>query len=182
MKRNVKIAIGLLLCSPIIAVGYMLTNNNKSDLAMAHQVIEREFVEVSHIDGDDLSILPQQEIILFDVRERSEYNISHLKDAVRVDPNMTVDDFIENYSDVTAGKTVIFYCSVGQRSSSFANRVQDVLMSSGAKAAYNLKGGIFQWHNEHRLLFNNSAEPTPYVHPYNPLWGRMIENRKYTQY
>ncbi len=182
MKRMVKVTIGLGLCSPIIAMGYMLSNSDNSDLAMAHQVIEREFVEVSHIDGDDLSILPQQEIILFDVREPSEYNVSHLKGAVRVDPDMTADDFIENFSNVTAGKTVIFYCSVGQRSSSFANRVQDLLMSSGARAAYNLEGGIFQWHNDHRLLFNNSAEPTLYVHPYDSIWGRMIENREYTQY
>ncbi len=182
MKRNVKITIGLGICGAIIAAGYTLGKSDTADLIVTHQAIEREFAEVSHIDGDDLSTLAEQDIILLDVREPSEYNVSHLKGAVRVDPDMTADDFIENFSNVTAGKTVIFYCSVGQRSSSFANRVQDLLMSSGARAAYNLEGGIFQWHNENRLLVNNSAEPTRYVHPYNPIWGRMIENRKYTQY
>lgn len=182
MNRKAKISIILLLCSPIVVASYTLLATDNSGLAEVHNAIEYEFANVRHIDGDQLSKLKEEEIILFDVRETSEYNVSHLKDAIHVDPEMLADDFVEKFSDISNEKTVIFYCSVGQRSSDFADRVQGALISSGAKAAYNLEGGIFKWHNERRVLFDKNAKPTQYVHPYDAIWGRMVKDQQYVQY
>ncbi|MEP2102505.1 MAG: rhodanese-like domain-containing protein [Parasphingorhabdus sp.] len=186
MSWLVKISILLLLCGTAAATGYVLLTNNSSgdssSLAGVHNLIERQFAKVNHMDGDRLSNLSREEIVLIDVREISEFSVSHLKGAFQVDPEMPSHAFVEKYSDISKGKTVIFYCSVGQRSSSFADRVQSALLSSGAKAAYNLEGGIFAWHNERRPLFDNSAKPTRYVHPYDPIWGRMVKHQEHTKY
>ncbi len=186
MSWPAKFSILLLLCGTIAAAGFMLLTNNRSGnspgLAGVHEMIEQQFAEVNHINGDDLSNLQQEDILLIDVREASEFGVSHLQDAVQVDPEMPTQDFIEQFSKISNEKIVIFYCSVGQRSSSFADRVQNALLSSGAKAAYNLEGGIFKWHNERRPLFDNSAQPTPYVHPYDPIWGRMVKDQDRTKY
>ncbi len=119
---------------------------------------------------------------MFDVREPSEFAVSHLKGVTRINPEISAQDFVEKFADITTGKAVIFYCSVGQRSSVLADRVQGALVSSGTKTVYNLEGGIFKWHNERRLLYANGVTPTEYVHPYNPIWGGFVKNQKYTRY
>ena len=182
MKRRMKISIVMLLCCPLIAASYLLLAGDDSGLAAVHDGIESQFAEVSHIGGDDLSVLSEEGIVLFDVREVPEFNVSHLKGAIRVDPGMSAQDFIEKFSDISKGKITVFYCSVGLRSSSLADRVQGALISSGAKAAYNLEGGIFKWHNERQPLYTSIAKPTEYVHPYNPIWGRMVNDQKRTRY
>ena len=182
MKWKAKTLIVLLVCSMLVATVYVVLASDDSALAKVHRGIELEFAEVSHIGGDDLSTLNKKGIVLFDVRDAPEFTVSHLKDAIRVDPAISAQHFVEKYSDIAKGKTVIFYCSVGQRSSNLANRVQAALISSGANAAYNLEGGIFKWHNERRPLYASSAKLTKYVHPYSPIWGSMVENQKYTRY
>lgn len=182
MKWKSRLSIALLLCSPFIAAGYFLLGSDGSDLAKIHDGIEREFAKVNHIDGDDLSALNPKDIILFDVREPPEFTVSHLKGAIRINPGISAQEFIEKFSDITKGKAAIFYCSVGQRSSDLTDRVQGALVSSGTKAAYNLEGGIFKWHNEHRPLYTSSAISTEYVHPYNPNWGGLVKDQKHTRY
>lgn len=182
MKWKSKVSIILLLCIPFIGVGYFALAGDRSDLAKIHNDIEREFVEVKHIDGDDMAALNPKDIILFDVREGPEFAVSHLKGSIRVDPGISTDDFIAEFSDITKGKAVIFYCSVGQRSSELADRVNSALISSGTNAAYNLEGGIFKWHNERRPLYTDSAIPTKYVHPYNSNWGSLIKGQKLIRY
>lgn len=182
VKRGKKISIALLLCSPLIAASYLWLDSDGFDLAKVHDGIELQFTEVNHVDGDGLSVIGQENIILFDVREPSEFTVSHLKDAIRIDPDISTQSFAEEFSNISKGKTVIFYCSVGQRSSDLANRVQGALISSGAKASYNLEGGIFKWHNERRPLYSSSANPTEYVHPYNSFWGRMVDDQTLIQY
>ncbi len=182
MNGKAKMSVALLLCALLVAAGYILFARDEGGLATVHDGIEIQFVQVAHIDGDSLSALRHESVVLFDVREVPEYSVSHLKDAIRVDPDMSAQDFVERYSDLSKGKTVIFYCSVGQRSSDLADRVQGDLISSGAKAAYNLEGGIFKWHNESRPLYTSGTKPTAYVHPYDPVWGRMVKDQKNTRY
>ena len=84
-------------------------------------------------------------------------------------------------ADAAKGKTVVFYCSVGVRSSKLAARLQKALTARGAKAVYNLQAGIFNWHNEHRPLTTGSA-PTSFVHPFDDHWGQLVERRDLLSY
>ena len=64
------------------------------------------------------------------------------------------------------------YCSVGYRSARIADRLQQ----AGCDRVYNLEGSIFKWANEKRPLYQ-SDRPTTIVHPYNPLWGQLLNKR-----
>ena len=91
-------------------------------------------------------------------------------------PQTATDDFIRENGEMIRGKTAVFYCSVGQRSSDFLNRVYKACKTAGAKECHNLRGGIFRWYNEGRPVVNGNGE-TDDIHGYNPLWGMMIEKR-----
>ena len=116
------------------------------------------------------------------MRRASEFDVSHLEDAVQIDPGISAADFSEQYKDEINGKTVVFYCSVGRRSSRLAERVDTVLTENNAAASYNLIGGLFQWSNDGRSMMSPTGQSTNAIHPYNPYWARLIENKSVIQY
>ena len=71
---------------------------------------------------------------------------------------------------------VVFYCSVGERSSQMAKKADKLLRERGAHGVYNLRGGIFAWHNATNPLVDAKGI-TPYVHPYNDKWGELLVHR-----
>ena len=71
---------------------------------------------------------------------------------------------------------MVFYCAVGVRSGLMLARVQPVLASKGAQAAYNLRGGIFRWHAAGRSLVADGTGIAPTtVHPYDAAWGKLLD-------
>lgn len=171
----VGMAVTLSISGPISA-------QENSALSVKHEKIMQDFPEVAHISSDELRQIETRKALIFDVRETNEYNVSHMPSAILVSPKMPTQDFLEKYSGAATGKTVIFYCSVGQRSSIFARRVQDSLKSSGATAVFNLEGGLFNWHNENLPLVTPTNNSTEYIHPYNQFWGRMVNQKSKTRY
>ena len=129
----------------------------------------------SDIDaGDD-------DIILFDVREEGEFAVSHINGAVRVDPSLDAADFMTKFKRDWTGKKVVFYCSVGQRSSMMAAATQSALKENGAAQVANLEKGVFGWHNQNLPLTNENGQ-TDKVHPYNAFWGRLVNRKEKTAY
>lgn len=114
-----------------------------------------------------------QDWLLIDVREADEFAVSRLPSAVRVPPDADADAFMRAVGDSVAGKQLLFYCSVGQRSSKLANRVQEDVTAAGGLGVANLRGGIFRWHGEHGPLVNAEG-PVDRIHPYNAIWGRLM--------
>lgn len=114
-----------------------------------------------------------REALLFDVRSPTEYAVSHLPGAIRVDPQMDLTTFIARYGPQLEGRPAIFYCAVGVRSSTLAARLKEYLIAWGSSGVYNLQGGIFRWHNEERPLVNQGGE-TAWVHGFNDHWGQLI--------
>lgn len=144
------------------------------ELAEYHQTtIIDKFDSVKHIDAKKLSQI-NDDTILFDVREADEFEVSHLQDAIRVSPDISESAFLQKFADLTKGKTIVFYCSVGYRSSQLAEAVQRDLQTSGSEEIYNLEGGIFNWHNEGRELVNENGASDD-IHPYDRHWGRLLE-------
>lgn len=173
----------LRLALVLISIGFFggAAFANEAKLDKIHKKIERDFANVEHIDADSFAALDPDEIIVFDVRQPSEYAVSHIDGAIRVDPGASADDFIAAHGDFLAGKTAVFYCSVGRRSSAFAARVDNMLTDHGVQASYNLQGGLFSWSNDGRALMQD-AEATTAIHPYNAYWGRLIVNKETIQY
>ena len=169
-------ALALLLPATVLALG-----KGNSALDKTHAGILKTYPSVSHISPKTLSKTTDEATVLFDVREEKEFHVSRLDKAQQVDPSISVEDFLNQFEQDWSGKTVIFYCSVGVRSSILAKRLDVALRERGAANIYNLERGIFGWHNARLKLVNDSGQ-TEHVHPYNAFWKRMVDRKKLARY
>ena len=151
-------------------------------LGTVKQGVLRDYKNVSHMETAELQnlIVNNKDVLIFDVREESEFNVSHIPGAVRVSPSSWGWTFLRDHGANVKGKTVVFYCSVGVRSSTMAARVQEGLAQRGARKIQNLNGGIFAWHNEKRALVNDNGN-TPFVHPFDKHWGSLLNRQNETR-
>lgn len=151
------------------------SSKGSGSLQATIEEVSRRWPQIAHIAPAELASLDAQ-AVLFDVREEAEYQVSHLPGAIHISPDSAPAEFLERFGDSVKGKTVVFYCSVGMRSSRLAAQVADGLKARGAKAVGDLAGGIFAWHNEGRALVD-AAGPTPFAHPYDASWGRLLTHQ-----
>ena len=155
---------------------------DSTELAEVQQWIVEQHPGVNHIDSVDLvRQLGSEEFVVFDVREKDEFSVSHLENAVQVDPDVSRSEFFTLYGENLENKTVVFYCSVGRRSSLLAEKLEADLQSHGTRDIFNLRYGIFGWHNQDMPLVSNTGT-TRYVHPYNQRWGRMLDRKQLIRY
>lgn len=120
--------------------------------------------------------------ILFDVRTKEEFAVSHLPNAIRLDPDMDPRAFLDEYGDLLEQNQVLFYCSVGRRSTQLAERVTKILVLDGKSAKpSNIKGGIFLWHNDRLPLMTGNGK-TDFVHPYNWFGKRLLTRKEMARY
>ncbi len=124
----------------------------------------------------------RRKYLVLDAREKNEFAVSHIKGAKRVDPSIWHSAFMRKFGPLARGKTVVIYCSVGERSSKLVKYVQQALKQNGAKAVYNLQGGIFKWHNEGRPLLVDAKGTTDLVHPYDKHWGQLVKRASKRRY
>ena len=40
----------------------------------------------------------------------------------------------------------------------------------------NLRGSLFQWATEGRSMIDANCQPTKFVHPYNAIWGKLVDS------
>ena len=107
-------------------------------------------------------IYAEEKFIFLDAREREEYEVSHLQNAVFIG----YSDFeLANLPKLQENVKVVVYCSVGWRSA----RIGKKLMDNGYKNVYNLYGGIFEWCNNKQPVFNENGKVNS-VHAYNNAW------------
>ena len=159
-----------------------------SALKVVEEGVQVRFSDVRHVDPDTFekelaggsgggasSAAPASttQPVILDIRRADEFAVSHLPDAIRIDPKASAETILKTVGDLT-GRTVVVYCSVGVRSSQLAQRVQRTLEAKGATRVVNLVGGIFRWHNEGRGLVRGSLK-TDLVHPYDAFWGRLVD-------
>lgn len=135
------------------------------------RLISRKFPAVKSITTNELAQwlneLSKSQLLLLDARTEAEYETSHLQHAQRIDPYHPNLEAVANSKDTP----IVVYCSVGYRSARIADRLQQ----AGCDRLYNLEGSIFKWANEKRPLYQ-SDRPTTLVHPYNQLWGQLLNS------
>lgn len=124
--------------------------------------------EVEHwMKGQDGDSRP----LLLDVREAEEFEVSHLKGAVRVQPGAKVGELLDGaLKGIGRDRRIVVYCSVGVRSAATAQR----LTEAGFTNVHNMAGSIFQWANEGRSIYRGLEEASK-VHPYDRQWGRYLK-------
>jgi rhodanese-related sulfurtransferase len=145
--------------------------------------LRSDFPEIESIKAADLQILLEHgpRPVILDIREADEYAVSHLKGALRVDPDAELGDVLRTTGPDLNGRTIIVYCSVGVRSTELAARLREELTARGTARIANLRQGIFGWHNARRPLVRN-GQLTPYVHPYDGLWGQLVKRQALARY
>lgn len=133
-------------------------------------LIRFQFPTVEEIDCNQLAQLLSDSAkprpLLLDARSQAEYAVSHIETAVRIDPLTEDLAAVAIFQD----RPIVVYCAVGYRSAKLAQKLEE----GGMKCIYNLSGGIFQWANEDRTIFQN-GHPTQLVHPYNAIWGKLLK-------
>ena len=113
-----------------------------------------------------------EDYIILDARERKEYEVSHIPNAIYVGYDQPEIELINN---LDKSKKLLFYCSIGYRSEKIAEKAA----AMGFDQVYNLYGSIFEWANKGYELENTENEPTNQVHGYNRIWGKWIKNDAY---
>ncbi len=105
--------------------------------------------------------------LFLDAREISEYNVSHIANAVFVgykNFNQTA------LSKLNKNSPLIVYCSIGKRSEEITAK----LLEQGFTNVQNLYGGIFEWVNQGYPVFDLQNKPTVKVHAYGRFWGQFL--------
>lgn len=168
MKRRIFI-IGAAITSitAIAAATYRWQKSDiaKQDLDTFHQTILKRYPTVNHVPTYQLTQLNAENTLIFDVREQDEFEVSHISNAIRIPPQMSPEDFLNRFGENLNNKLLIFYCSVGERSSRFTELLTVQKGTLNFEAA-NLKGGLFKWHNENRPVTNKHGSADA-IHPYN---------------
>jgi len=146
-----------------------------------HQKIIATYDNVNHISHEDFIKIDSNRVVVFDVRQEKEFKVSHLDGAIQIDPNIDPELFIGKYGELIKDKTVVYYCSVGRRSSKLASRINAISPQQQVAQSYNLQGGIFHWRNAQMSLVDTDNETT-LVHPYNFYWGKLIKDKSAISY
>lgn len=123
---------------------------------------------VPYISVEELA-MPKTNAILLDAREISEYEVSHLKDAICVG----YDFFdLEKTSALIKDKDqpIVVYCSLGIRSEDVAEK----LKNAGYTNVKNLYGGIFEWKNKDRNVVNSRDKITDSIHTFSKTWSKWL--------
>jgi len=128
-----------------------------------------ELNEEFGIDQIQADSLQHVNHMLLDIREKEEFEISHINNAVHAG---YYEFSVEQFESVNKDTTIVVYCSVGYRSSKVAQK----LIEAGFKDVRNLYGGIFKWVNQERKIQKDST-PSDSIHTYNKRWGRYITNK-----
>ena len=110
-------------------------------------------------------------MVILDARERAEYDVSHLPNAVFIGYNNFEKKIVDS---LAKDKPIVVYCSIGYRSEKIGEKLQKL----GFTKVYNLYGSIFEWVNQGNAIVDKNNQPTKKVHTYNKNWSRWVEEGK----
>lgn len=101
--------------------------------------------------------------IYLDAREKQEFDVSHIKNAVWVGYDTQDLSLLDTLDKSTP---LVVYCSIGYRSEKTVQK----LMTKGFSNVSNLYGGVFEWVNQGNPVYVKS-QVTSNVHAYSKSWG-----------
>lgn len=122
---------------------------------------------IPYISAEDLS--KQQNVIILDSRELSEYKTSHLQHAICVGyDNFKLKKTVKKLKNKQ--QPIVVYCSLGIRSEDIAEK----LKKAGYSNVYNLYGGIFEWKNNNLPVYNSKEKETDSIHTFSKEWSKWL--------
>jgi len=143
-----------------------LTNGQTSYTDLVDGLISKNVKTISVKDLKN-RLDTQQETIILDAREKSEFKVSHIKGAIYCGYSQYSKKALKN---IDKSKTIIIYCSVGYRSGEIAEK----LIKMGFTDVRNVYGGIFDWVNSGFPVYNASGS-TNQIHGFDEEWGKWLK-------
>jgi rhodanese-related sulfurtransferase len=168
--------------------------------------IRRKFADVNHLSTDefdtrtkftsnDAKISQDNEhsnsaYVTIDCRRKDEFEVSHIPNSKHLHfqtddaslINFLVDERNKLLNTDSASKelNVVCYCSLGYRSSTLAQRIEQIKSSDANLSdknirAWNLDGSIFKWANEKRPMTDINDMATKFVHPFSYTFCMLLE-------
>ncbi len=170
-------AVALLLTAADTAALTLCNPFDPQTLAEYETSLAREHPAFPHRRPEELAASATP-VLLLDVREAEEFAISHLDGAIHIAPDVSASALRRQLAalrgKLAPDTEVLFYCSVGYRSSKLAERVRKELAAAGYPRVANLRGGIFAWTNR-GLPVVDADGPTRAVHPYNACFAPLLQ-------
>ncbi|WP_353139823.1 rhodanese-like domain-containing protein [Pseudopedobacter sp.] len=155
----------LILSIFLTVSSYILPQSNKEE---DYDVFLKENIkgDIPSITIDSLKTIDN--IVFLDVREKEEFDISHIRSAKNV--GYIWFDMRRVY-DIPKSAHIVVYCTIGNRSEKIGSK----LVKAGYKNVYNLYGGLIQWTNDGQALFRNDGAQTTEIHTYNKDWAQWVK-------
>lgn len=155
------LVIGILVIA-LSAAYAIVAQSPKAFAQMTKVLLNHDVPEIHAREEIDLA-----KFVILDTREREEYDVSHLKNAIWVG----YKDFdISRVAHLPKQSPILLYCSIGYRSEKITKRMR----AAGYSDVTNLVGGIFAWSNLDKPIYD-SASLTHKVHPYDAIWGVWLK-------
>ncbi len=133
---------------------------------------EKMATKMSEGEIPDLSVdetFRQKNLYIFlDTREKKEFDVSHIPNALWVGYKSFKLDLIEH---LPKDKKIVTYCSVGYRSERVAKKMRE----AGYENVFNLKGSFFEWCNKFYPIVGANNQSTQKVHGYNSKWSKWLK-------
>ncbi len=143
---------------------HFFSSNSQTVESKTYQVMLKGLLShtVQEVSVNDIE--KEEDILFVDSREKKEFEVSHIKNAVWVGYDRLN---LKPLKKIDKNKKIVVYCSVGYRS----EKVAEKLKKMGFTDVSNLYGGIFEWKNQEREVFDSEEELTERVHAFNKVWG-----------
>lgn len=151
----------------IIVLAFALSASGQEYLSFNDMALDLSKGSAPKVGARKLNEANTPKIIYLDAREKEEFDVSHIRDAIHIG----YDNFdLSNLSDVKEKSIIVVYCSVGYRS----EKIAEILIKNGFSQTKNLFGGIFDWVNSGYPVYKDNVIETTKIHPYNESWGKWL--------
>ncbi|WP_419950085.1 rhodanese-like domain-containing protein [Candidatus Palauibacter sp.] len=136
-----------------------LTDDEKlAEVERMSAAVDQRFPDVEAVTVEEVGrLLETGSVVLVDAREPREREISWIPGAI------TSDEF-ERDPDAYMDRTVVVYCTIGHRSSEYAQR-----QAAEGRRVLNLRGSLLSWTHAGGPLVGPDG-PTNRLHVYGQTW------------
>ena len=133
------------------------------------------FSDVPHLKMEDF-LNRKDEFMIIDCRPEAEFKVSFIPNAINVPGTEVTAEFME--SILEDRRSVLFYCSIGYRSSLAARNLKaEFLSHHEEREVFNLDGSIFEYANSGNVLeyHEKNKLQVARVHGYDDKWCKLLK-------
>ena len=148
-------------CDPKAPPGDLTDSEKRSTIESMYSEYKPSFPDVTDISVDALLAIDREDLVIVDVREPNELEVSMIPGA------LSKSDFEARLEEFD-GKTIVVHCTIGYRSGLYVAE----LNKKGIDAV-NLKGSVLSWAHAGQSFVTPDGETTKRVHVYGPDWDLL---------